>query len=61
MMLGRRAIFLFNNALMLASIAWAARSVDFGSHLAARCLQGLSCGIGDCLVGHLARVLRELF
>ncbi|KAH7378874.1 major facilitator superfamily domain-containing protein [Cadophora sp. MPI-SDFR-AT-0126] len=50
MMLGRRAIFLFNNVLMFASIVWAARSQDFSSHLAARCLQGLSCGIGDCLL-----------
>ncbi|KAF8849287.1 hypothetical protein BDZ45DRAFT_810082 [Acephala macrosclerotiorum] len=50
MMLGRRAIFLLNNALMFASIVWAAKSLDFSSHLAARCLQGLSCGIGDCLL-----------
>lgn len=53
MMLGRRAIFLLNNALMFASIVWAAKSLDFSSHLAARCLQGLSCGVADCLVGHL--------
>ncbi|KAG4431443.1 hypothetical protein IFR05_013075 [Cadophora sp. M221] len=50
MMLGRRAIFLLNNALMFASIVWAAKSLDFSSHLAARCLQGLSCGVGDCLL-----------
>ncbi len=48
--LGRRAIFLFNNMLMFAAIIWAAKSDGFTSHLASRCLQGLSCGISDCLV-----------
>ncbi|KAH8588123.1 major facilitator superfamily domain-containing protein [Bisporella sp. PMI_857] len=47
---GRRAIFLFNNMLMLAAIFWAARSDGFTSHLASRCLQGLSCGVSDCLL-----------
>jgi hypothetical protein len=50
MMIGRRAVFLFNNVLMLAAIIWAAKSDGFSAHLAARCLQGLSCGISDCLV-----------
>jgi MFS family permease len=50
MMLGRRAVFIINNMLMLSAIIWAAKSLDFTSHLAARCLQGLSCGISDCLV-----------
>lgn len=50
MAVGRRAVFLFNNVLMLAAIIWAAKSVDFTSHLAARCLQGLTCGISDCLL-----------
>ncbi|CZR66495.1 uncharacterized protein PAC_16396 [Phialocephala subalpina] len=49
-MVGRRAVFLFNNVLMLAAIIWAAKSGDFTSHLAARCLQGLTCGISDCLL-----------
>ena len=49
-MLGRRAVFLFSNILMLAAIIWAAKSDNFTSHLAARCLQGLTCGISDCLV-----------
>ncbi|KAH8810680.1 major facilitator superfamily domain-containing protein [Xylogone sp. PMI_703] len=50
MMLGRRAVFLFNNALMLAAIVWAGKSSGFNSHLAARCIQGLSCGLSDCLL-----------
>lgn len=54
MMFGRRVIFVFNNALMFACIIWAAKSTDFTGHLAARCLQGLTCGISDCLVSHAA-------
>jgi MFS family permease len=53
MMVGRRAVFLFNNVLMLVAIIWAAKSDNFTSHLAARCLQGLTCGISDCLVSYL--------
>jgi hypothetical protein len=45
--------------LMLAAIIWAAKSDGFTSHLASRCLQGLCCGISDCLVSllHTPRIL----
>ncbi|KAL1961573.1 hypothetical protein VTN77DRAFT_1425 [Rasamsonia byssochlamydoides] len=48
--LGRRPIFLLNSMLMVASLIWAAKSESFASHLGARCLQGLSAGISDCLL-----------
>lgn len=60
MMVGRRAVFLFNNVFMLVAIIWAAKSDDFTSHLAARCLQGLACGISDCLVDPLPTLFKTL-
>jgi MFS family permease len=60
MMVGRRAVFLFSNILMLAAIIWAAKSDNFTSHLAARCLQGLTCGISDCLVNCLHLKLQRM-
>lgn len=50
MMLGRRAVFLFCNVLMFVAIIWASKSNGFNSHLGARCLQGLTCRISDCLL-----------
>jgi MFS family permease len=50
MAMGRRCAFLLSNALLLGSVIWAARSETFESHLGARCLQGLTAGVSDCLV-----------
>ncbi|CAK7207523.1 hypothetical protein SEUCBS139899_010333 [Sporothrix eucalyptigena] len=50
MLVGRRPVFLFNNCLMIASCVWAAESQSYESHLASRCVQGLTCGISDCLL-----------
>ncbi|KAH7064330.1 major facilitator superfamily domain-containing protein [Paraphoma chrysanthemicola] len=50
MALGRRCAFLLNNALLLAAVVWAATSTSFESHLGARCLQGLTAGVSDCLL-----------
>ncbi|KAG5747967.1 hypothetical protein H9Q70_009351 [Fusarium xylarioides] len=44
MALGRRFAFILSN------IIWAAKSQSFESHLGARCLQGLTAGISDCLL-----------
>ena len=49
--LGRRCAFLLNNTLLLAAVVGAATSTSFESHLRARCLQGLTAGVSDCLVG----------
>jgi predicted MFS family arabinose efflux permease len=50
MALGRRFAFILSNIIFVASIIWAAKSQSFESHLGARCLQGLTAGISDCLV-----------
>ena len=50
MALGRRIALILSNALLLVSIVWAAKSQSFESHLGARCLQGLTAGVADCLV-----------
>ncbi|KAF5711535.1 major facilitator superfamily transporter SIT family siderophore-iron:H+ symporter [Fusarium mundagurra] len=50
MALGRRFAFILSNIIFVASIIWAAKSQSFGSHLGARCLQGLTAGISDCLL-----------
>ncbi|KAF4333519.1 mfs general substrate transporter [Fusarium beomiforme] len=49
MALGRRLAFILSNILLLGSVIWAAKSQSFQSHLAARCLQGLTAGVSDCL------------
>jgi Major Facilitator Superfamily len=48
--LGRRPMAIFCSILMTGSIIWAAKSTSFNSHLGARCLQGLTAGISDCLL-----------
>ncbi|KAM5371804.1 hypothetical protein ACJA88_009217 [Fusarium oxysporum] len=50
MALGRRFAFILSNTILVASIIWAAKSQSFESHLGARCLQGLTAGISDCLL-----------
>ncbi|WZH49474.1 major facilitator superfamily domain-containing protein [Fusarium acuminatum] len=50
MALGRRPAFILSNAILVASIIWAAKSQSFESHLGARCLQGLTAGVSDCLL-----------
>jgi predicted MFS family arabinose efflux permease len=50
MAMGRRCALLLSNAILLASVIWAAKSESFESHLGARCLQGLTAGVSDCLV-----------
>ena len=50
MAIGRRWSLLLSNAILLASVIWAAKSESFESHLGARCLQGLTAGVADCLV-----------
>ncbi|KAJ4169257.1 hypothetical protein NW754_001342 [Fusarium falciforme] len=50
MALGRRFAFILSNVLLLVSIIWAAKSQSFESHLGARCLQGLTAGVADCLL-----------
>ncbi|KAF5692277.1 major facilitator superfamily transporter SIT family siderophore-iron:H+ symporter [Fusarium circinatum] len=50
MALGRRFAFILSNIIFVASIIWAAKSQSFESHLGARCLQGLTAGISDCLL-----------
>ncbi|KAH7027172.1 major facilitator superfamily domain-containing protein [Microdochium trichocladiopsis] len=50
MALGRRFSFILCNVLLLAGIIWAALSDSFMSHLGARCLQGLTAGVADCLL-----------
>lgn len=53
MAIGRRCTLLLSNAILLASVIWAAKSESFESHLGARCLQGLTAGVSDCLVSVL--------
>ncbi|KAF5626078.1 major facilitator superfamily transporter [Fusarium sp. NRRL 52700] len=50
MALGRRFAFILSSIIFMASIIWAAKSQSFESHLGARCLQGLTAGISDCLL-----------
>ncbi|KAF3038543.1 hypothetical protein E8E12_008697 [Didymella heteroderae] len=50
MALGRRGALLLSNVLLLAAVVWAATSTSFESHLGARCLQGLTAGVSDCLL-----------
>ncbi|KAM0226975.1 hypothetical protein ACHAPO_011923 [Fusarium lateritium] len=50
MALGRRFTLILCNVLLLASVIWAAKSQSFDSHFGARCLQGLTAGISDCLL-----------
>ncbi|KAM5353720.1 hypothetical protein ACJ41O_000370 [Fusarium nematophilum] len=50
MALGRRLAFILSNVTLLASVIWAAKSQTFESHLGARCLQGLTAGVADCLL-----------
>ncbi|KAF5542212.1 major facilitator superfamily domain-containing protein [Fusarium phyllophilum] len=50
MALGRRFAFILSNIVFVASIIRAAKSQSFESHLGARCLQGLTAGISDCLL-----------
>ncbi|KAG8358613.1 hypothetical protein FVEN_g3834 [Fusarium venenatum] len=50
MALGRRFTLILCNMLLLASVIWAAKSQSFESHFGARCLQGLTAGISDCLL-----------
>ncbi|GKU22888.1 unnamed protein product [Fusarium langsethiae] len=54
MAVGRRTTLLLCNVLLLASIIWAAKSTSFSSHLGARCLQGLTAGVADCLLPIMA-------
>ncbi|KAH7129130.1 major facilitator superfamily domain-containing protein [Dactylonectria macrodidyma] len=50
MALGRRGAFLLSNTVLLGAVIWAAKSTSFESHLGARCLQGLTAGVADCLL-----------
>lgn len=50
MALGRRGALLLSNTILLGAVIWAAKSTSFESHLGARCLQGLTAGVADCLV-----------
>ncbi|KAH8683789.1 major facilitator superfamily domain-containing protein [Ilyonectria robusta] len=50
MALGRRGALLLSNTILLGAVIWAAKSTSFESHLGARCLQGLTAGVADCLL-----------
>ncbi|KAF4459432.1 mfs general substrate transporter [Fusarium albosuccineum] len=50
MAFGRRLAFIPSNIILLGSLIWAAKSQSFESHLGARCLQGLTAGVADCLL-----------
>ncbi|OQV05670.1 hypothetical protein CLAIMM_10367 [Cladophialophora immunda] len=47
---GRRPMLILCAIIMVASVIWAAKSDTFNSHLGARCLQGLTAGVSDCLL-----------